>query len=176
METLFDTSKYFQKERPTKPTEKQIEEFYNKKVDEIIKFGHSSSDKEDIKSDLIKLSPFRSSGFELAKELECYSMSAEYDIDADFISWLEDLDYDFRKLSEINIKEWVKCHDIKPKFSLGQKLLIKARLCYGKNTGDIVYINGFRESTAEYLIDQDSNRKGGTILTYELVENNCEVL
>lgn len=173
MEKLFDTTEFFQKERPTEPTKSQVEEFYKKMAKEIKKEKFSSSEESEIIEDLKDLFPFSDSGFEMAKELDGYTANAEYDIDSSFIDWLEDLQWEYRKLNDVNVKEWVKCHNPLPMFQKGQKLEIMEKLCYQKDVGKIVYVNGFQEDKANYLIDEDPNRQGGTILPYELVESRC---
>ncbi len=42
-------------------------------------------------------------------------------------------------------------------------------------TGDTVYVNGVDEERAVYIIDKDPNRKGGTVLEYERVEESCSL-
>lgn len=173
---LFNDSETFQKERPKKATAKQIEDFYIKMANEIQDENYSSSDEDDIIHDLKKLYPFTDSGFEMAKELDGYSADADYDIDADFIQWLEDLRWKFIKLNEVNVKTWVKAHNPKPQFKKGTHLIINEKLCYGKIKGVSVYVNGFNEDTACYLVDEDIKRNGGTVLPYELVEKKCSVI
>ena len=174
MEKLFNDSELFQKERPKKITEEQEKKIYKELAQEILDNGWCKDDIEDIVSDLKKLSK-NDSGYEMAKDLEGYNMNCSYDIDTDFIYWLDDFDYQFRKELEKNIKDWVQAHDIKPKFEKGTKLLITEYLCYKKGKGLIVYVNGFTDYGC-YLIDEDFNRNGGTVLAYELVESCCEVI
>lgn len=173
MNTLFNDSETFQKERPQKPTEKQVEEFYKKMAKEIKEEGFSQSNEDDIISDLRELYPFYDSGYEMAKRLEGWNVKANYQINASFIEWLENLDYEYRELNAKNIKEWVKAHNPQPLFTKGQKLLINEKLCYQKNAGSFVFVNGFSKDSACYLINENPNRQGGTVLAYELVEQRC---
>jgi len=52
METLFNDAEVFQKERPTKLTEKQEADFYSEQAKDLIKKGFSTDDEEDIIEDL----------------------------------------------------------------------------------------------------------------------------
>jgi hypothetical protein len=173
MQTLFNDSEVFQKERPVKPTEQQLKKFYSEQAKEIIKQGFSDSDEEDIISDLESLYPFNDNGFEMAKDLE--RGNGYYEIDTSFCEWLDCLDSDFRQLNTDNVKAWVKAHNPQPKFNDGQKLLIVENLCHGMKKDMIVYVNYKREEEAVYIVDTDPTKRGGTILDYERVEKCCVV-
>ena len=130
MEKLFDDSETFQKERPTKITEQQENEVYSKLAKEIIKNGWCVDEtEEDIIYDLKDLS-MNDTGFEMAKHLEGYNMKCNYEIDTDFIYWLDDFEYRFRKVLEQNVRDWVKAINPKPLFEKGQKLIVKEFINY----------------------------------------------
>ena len=169
--TLFSDSEVFQKERPKTVTNQQLENFYKKIAEEIKKNGYSTSDLEEIIEDLEDLHPFIDTGYEMAKKLED-NWNADYEIDSGFIEYLEGLEWKYRNLIEENVKTWVKAHNPKPKFKVGDQILIDHSLCYGNNLekGKTAYITGIKEDTACYLVDQNPNRKGGTILEFEKVE------
>jgi hypothetical protein len=174
MDKLFNDSELFQKERPTKITEQQEQACYKKMADEIIKGGWSDSDVEDIVKDLAEIWEY-DSGYEIAKKLESYGNEASYTINTDFIYYLDDFGYNKREILTKNVEDWVKAHNPQPKFQKGQKLIVTTMLNHEKQEGAIVYITGFSEKTACYLIDKDENRKGGTVIAYEKVEANCVV-
>lgn len=172
MDTLFNTDEFFQKERPTEPTKSQIDAFYDKMASEMIDSGFTTNDKEDIIEDLKDLY-MGDSGFEMAKDL--YDNSG-YEVDSELVAWLENLPWKYRDLKNSNVREWVKCHNPQPIFERGQKLIANKELCYKKNKGIIVYVTGFKEDVASYLISEDPSTNGGTVLAYELVEERCTVV
>jgi len=172
MTKLFNDSEVFTKERPTKPTQQQLTTFYSQMAKEIIAEGYSSSDEEDIIADLINLD-VRDNGFEMAKSLESFRAKASYDISVDFCEWLEWFSNEYRRLNEKNIEDWVKAHNIKPQLKKGQKLAITITLNFYNKAGKIIYITGINEQRAYYLIAEDHNRNGGTIIPYEKLEANC---
>ena len=172
---LFEPHEYFQKERPTQPSENQLAEFYSKMAKEIIEEGFSTSDEEDIIEDLKGLFPFNDNGFEMCKELDGYSANGSYECNTSFCEWLDSLSYELREINRQNVKLWVKENNPQPKFEIGNKLLIKEHLCYGFGKDKIVYVTSINESEAYYCIDEDPNKKGGTVLDYERVEKCCEL-
>ncbi len=171
-ETLFNDSEVFSTERPKIITDKQKEEFLHEIAADIIKDGYSKSDKSYIIEDLRRIN-FNDSGFDIAKEIE--DGNAYYNIDSTFIEFLEGLSWRRKKLLENNIKIWVKAHNPIPKFALGDKLTVDKHLCHGFKTGQEVYVNGIYLDRAIYLIDEDPNKKGGTVLEYERVEDSCSL-
>jgi len=171
MSTLFNDKDVFQKERPLQPTEQQLQKFYSEQAKEIIKQGFSDSDEESIIEDLKGLWPFNGNGFEMAKDLE--RGDAYYQIDVSFCEFLDSISYDFDAINRENEKAWVKAHDIKPAFPKGSKLLVKENICRGINAGMTVYVNGGSMDEGKYWIDENSERKGGTVLTFERVEKCC---
>lgn len=172
MSTLFKDSEVLNKERPTKPTNQQIEEFWAKMAEEILDNNFSTSDKEDIISDLKNLSLY-DTGFEMAKELDEPNANANYEIDSSFIEWLESLSWEYRSLNDKNVKHWVSVFNPEHKYLKGQALLVNENLDREYTKGKIVYVTGFSLEKACYLISEDKNRNGGTVLAYEKVESCC---
>jgi len=168
---LFPDSETFTKERPLKITDEQLQNFYKKIATEITENGWSKSPIESIAQDLsnVNLSQMVN-GYEIAKELE---QEGSYTFEMDFLEYLDNLPYEKESIREMNVKDWVKAHNPQHKFSLGDKLEIKTMLNYEKKAGEIIYINGFREDSAHYIVDKDKNRQGGTLITYEKLESNC---
>ena len=74
METLFKDSETFQKERPTKLTDKQSDELFKKLSKEVIENGWSKNDAGIIAKDLSELK-YCNSGYERAKELNALPIS-----------------------------------------------------------------------------------------------------
>ena len=173
MEKLFNDSETFQKERPTKITEQQENEVYSKLANEIIDNGWCVDEsEEDIIFDLKHLSRY-DSGFEMAKMLEGFNMNCNYEINTDFIYWLDDFEYNFKKVLEQNIKDWVNAKNPKPLFEKGQRLIVTEFINYKLKKDIVVYVNGFREETACYLIDPNPDKEGGIVLAYEDIEKKC---
>jgi hypothetical protein len=172
MEKLFSDSEVFQKERPTTITDQQEQDFYKKMAEEIIKGGWSDDDVEDIMKDMAEISEY-DSGYEIAKALEAYRSNARYDIDTEFIGFLDDFGYHKGEILTSNIKEWVKAHNPQHKFQKGQKLILETTLNHEQQKGMVVFVTGFNESVACYWIDEDETRKGGTVIPYEEVERCC---
>jgi hypothetical protein len=173
MEKLFDDTLFVQKERPTKITDQQEEKMYLDLAKDCIKQQFSSDDEETIAEDLKKLS-INDSGFEKAKDLEDNG-DASYEFNGDFIDWLDWIDYERSDILSKNVKLWVKAHNPQRKFEKGTKLKIVSNLNREKLVGEFIYITGFREDEANYLVDKDINRQGGTVISYEKVEANCEI-
>lgn len=175
--SLFNDSEVFQKERPTKATEKQETEFYLKAAQEIIDGGWCTYDVEDIAKDLKRLNNHYDNGFDLGKKFDDgYNIECSYDVDVAFCEWLDCLYSDYEQLIRDNERTWVKAHDIKPLFEKGAKLNVIKTVCHGITAGMIVYVNGGRMDEGKYWIDIDPNKKGGTVLEYEIVENCCELI
>lgn len=174
MEKLFTDAETFQKERPTKITAKQAHDFNMRIAQEIIDEGWSKSDIEDIAEDVSGIST-HDSGYEIAKDLENYK-KGYYDIDTAFIEFLDDFSWKKREVLEENVKAWVLAHNPKPKFEKGQKLIVNSSLNSEKKKGAIVFVTGFSEKTACYLIDENQERAGGTVIAYERVESSCSII
>ena len=176
MEKLFSDSETFTNERPTKITAAQEQEFYKEIAEEIIDNNWSESDVEDIAEDISNLS-LHENGYELAKDLENGSRNnAYYDIDVEFCEFLDNISWKKSDILRKNVKDWVAAHNPQPKFAEGQKLIVEIDLNREKKKGAIVFVNGFNEKEAYYLIDENPEFKGGTIITYEKVEANCKPL
>lgn len=173
MEPLFKDAEVFQLERPTKATPQQLEAYYKQVAEYIIKEGWSDDDFEDVLHDVKRISE-HDSGYEIAKELEGFGSKASYDIDTQFIEYLDDFGWRKRDIVEENVKAWVKAHNPKPKYSEGQKLLVQKALCrHTIPAGKILFVNGFDEAQARYVLNAEKDGNGGTLLTYEKVEANC---
>lgn len=172
MEKLFTDAETYTMVRPTKITEKQEQDFYKKMAEEIIKGGWSNDGVEDIMKDIAEIS-VHDSGYEIAKDLEGYNMNASYDIDTEFIGFLDDFGYHKSQVLQKNVEDWVKAHNPQPKFQKGQKLIVEAILNHKKKKGAVVFVTGFSEKSGCYLIDENEERKGGTVIAYEIVENCC---
>lgn len=173
MEKLFDDTLFVQKDRPTKITSQQEERLFIDLAKEIIENRYSDSSEETIIEDLKQLC-WNDSGFSRAKDLE-RSGSGSYEFDGDFIDWLDGMDWKRRDILEENIKLWVKAHNPQPKFVIGDRLNVIEMLNYEKKRGAVVYVTGINYESAYYLIDENPDRKGGTVIIYEVVEERCVV-
>jgi ribosomal protein L14 len=170
MQKLFSDTETFTKERPTKITESQKENLFKEIAQEIIDNDWSPDVIDSIKEDISDLFPFYDNGYEMAKRLEGFSSKAHYNIDTEFIEFLDGISYKTYTLLEDNVKQWVKAHNPQPKLRQGQKLIITKQLNHQKKDGEIIYINGINTETACYYVDKDPNRKGGTVIAFEKVE------
>lgn len=172
MNKLFEDSETFQKERPDSLTEEQLNNFCSEMAEGV---NCSTDDKSEIANDIKDLYPsfMYDNGYALAKRLEDYG-SADYDIDTEFCEWLDGLDYAYRRRVTENVKEWVKAHNVQPKYENGTKLLIMEDLNRKLTKDKEVYITGGRPEEAVYWINEYPNAYGGTVLAYELVEQRCK--
>jgi len=171
MEKLFDDTLFIQKERPTTITSQQEEKMYIDLAKECIKNQFSSDNEETIIEDLKELS-IDDSGFGKAKDLESNGRAC-YEFDGEFIDWLDFIDYKRSEILEDNVKLWVEAHKPQPKFEKGEHLKVVNFLSRNLKINDIIYIIGFREKTAEYLVNSNPESSNGIILSYERVEKNC---
>lgn len=174
MNKLFDDTLYVQKERPVRITNQQKDELYVKLANEVIEGNYSNSYIKVIIDDLRSLN-INDSEYEKAKNLENYG-TGSYDISIEFIEWLDCMRFYKDEILRDNIKLWVKANNPQPKFKTGTKLIIENSLNIQKTKGSIVYVTGIRNDEANYLIDSDINRSGGTVIAYEKVESNCKEL
>jgi hypothetical protein len=173
MEKLFSDSETLSKHRPTKITSEQEQEYYKKIAEDIINEKWSDSDLEDIISDISEIS-IHDSGYEIAKDLESYNKNASYNIDTDFITYLDDIGYDKHRILVKNVEAWVMAHNPQPKFNIGQKLIIKEKISFKLEKGSIVFVNGYVEKRACYYIHANNKKTLGIIIPYETVESDCE--
>lgn len=169
---LFPESEVFTKERPKKLTDEQKKEFFLKQAEEIIENGWSKNDPETIAEDLAGLS-MRDSGFEMAKDLDSTGMSS-YDIDGDFVSWLDFLSSEYNSAIEENQKTWVKAHNIQPKFTTGTALKVNKYLSSELKIGETIYVTGIKNEVGKYLVWKDPQHQGGYVMDYERIEDACE--
>lgn len=156
---LFEDSQMLVKQRPNFVTDQQKEAFYALNAQKIIDNGWSEDEIEDIICDLKEIS-LSESGYEIAKSLEiknCY-----YEIDTEFIEFLDGLSYEYDQLKTQNVKEWVKGKSPQPKFKVGDKLIYKDKE---------VLVYGIHEETARYIINDDIKIKGGKLIPYEEIDD-----
>ena len=175
METLlFKDSETFIKERPTKLSEKQEAEIWQKLAKEVVDNGWSDDDIDTIIEDLQNLSMY-DSGYEMAKDLEGFSSNGNYDIDTSFIEWLDMLDSDFDDARRENVKRWVKAHDIKPKYEKGTQLVVKERFTRSPElqVGKVIFVNGYYENEAKYCVSNEKDSKRNILIVYENIERCC---
>lgn len=168
MEKLIDDSETFQKDRPLTITNEQRAVLLKELAESILKWGHSKDSIANIVADLDDVCGACDSGYEMAKELE--DRYSDYTINSNFIELLESWDSLVNDRQRENVRDWVSAHDIKPKFSAFQKLTLKKAPFFSFVVGDEVYINYLKTDTAEYVIDKDPKRKGGTVVSYEKLE------
>lgn len=171
-EKLFTETEIFTTERPVKITETQEREFYRGVAETIIKYKWSISDVEDIVHDISNVS-LNDIGFRIAQNLEGYGNDASYAFTTEFLEYLEHLSSEKNWILRANVEAWVAAHNPIPKYSKGQKLMIEITLNIEKRKGLPVFVTGFSEKQACYLIAEDKNRNGGTVIPYERVEANC---
>lgn len=164
VQQLFKDSEMFMKQRPNFVTEQQKEKWYEQNAREIIVNGWSDAEIDDIVCDLKGVS-LHDSGYEIAKHLE-YN-GCDYEIETEFIEFLDGLGWEFDSLKRQNLVAWVKATNPKPKFKVGDRLIYK-------NKEVLVY--GLREETAEYILSDDPKIKGGRLIPYEEVDDVCVVV
>ena len=173
MEKLFSEKEIFTKARPLKLPDSEAEKFYRKMAKEIIDNDWSKSDLENIVNDLKELKSWRS-GFECAKELdESYS---EYDINSEFVAWLEDFGWQKDEALNQIVKQWVSIHNPQPIFPMGSKLFVGVSLNSKILTGQIIWITGIKWETAEYLYWDEEKHNGGYVAAYEKIEGSCRII
>ena len=176
METrLFPDSETFTTVRPKGLTDDQQLILYTKFASEIRKNKWSKSTIEEIVSDLKDIN-LNDDGYEVAKKFESRLLSGRYDIDTQFVEYLDCLSHEEDSIHRKNVKDWVKAHNIKPKYATGTMLIIDTTLNYHQKKGNTVYINGLNKEEAYYLIHEDPDRKGGIVVPYEIVEERCSVM
>lgn len=157
---LFEDSEMFMKQRPNFVTEQQKEKWYEQNAREIIANGWSHAEIDDIVCDLKGVLLHDSGGYEIAKHLECNGCG--YEIETEFIEFLDGLGWEFDSLKRQNVVAWVKATNPKPKFKVGDRLIYKNKE---------VLIYGLREETAEYILSDDPKVKGGRLIPYEEVDD-----
>lgn len=167
METLFNTDETFQKERPTKITEKQREQMYVNIAQEIVDNGWGD-DVEEIVSDLKKIS-FYDNGYEIAKKLE---NECGWSIEVEMIDFLDSLGWSERQIKEKNIEGWVKCTKPILKYPIGTKLNIVSAFTRSYKVSDIVYVNAIYGKSAQYGISLTNDSKTNTMIDFEVLELN----
>lgn len=176
MESIFNDLEVFVMSRPNTLSENQKQEIHKRLAQEILDNGWSDSDIDDIISDLSKLSKY-DSGYKLAKRLESFHSKADYDIDTEFVEWLDSFCYAFDNAINANVKQWVKAHSIKPNHPKGSKLVVVKQFSCSPELacGNTIYINGYDESRGKYLVNTIEGSKSNLVVDYELIESNCNV-
>lgn len=175
MEKLFDDTLLVKNERPRELTKQQKEKFIEDIAHQIIKYQYSSDDHDMIVEDLDDIDLFiGNSGFELAKELDS-SGDCEYIFEGDFIDFLDNIQYEVHQAVNERVKLWVKAYNPQPKFEKGAKLIITGFLNVKLKKDVIIYITGFREEEAIYLVSEDKNNQGGILISYEKLEQNSVI-
>jgi hypothetical protein len=172
MRKLINDSEVFQIERPIKITDKQRFEVLKEVAEDIIEYGISKDSIETIISDLDNVSNSNDSGYEMAKELEnSFDCSGSYEIDSNFIELLESIDSSFDEKKRTNVKEWVKAHNIQPKFKKGDGFILKHSVSHGFNSGDKIFITMLNKENAYYCINKTENGNGGRVIVFEKLES-----
>ena len=167
MEKLFKDKETFQKNRPLHLPNDIFLKMCEKMAEEIVSNGFHS-DKDQVSEDLQNHVDFNDDGYDMARTLDdsCHG----YNTSAMFVDHLDCLgnenDTELRKL----VKQWVSAHDLKPKYKIGDKLKFESKLNIRRKEHEFMFITGIREETAEYLMHEEENYKGGYVLRYERVE------
>lgn len=161
---LFNDSKMFMKQRPNFVTEKQKEAFYRLNAQYIIDNGWSEDNVDDIASDLKTVS-LGDSGYEIAKSLErgycCY------EIETEFIEFLDSLWSYYDELKTGNVISWVNATNPQHKFNVGDRLMYKE---------NEVLVYELLENRAMYIINKDIKTKGGTLIPYEIIDEQANLI
>ena len=175
-QAMFEDSQTFTKKHPTILTDKQEEEPYRELAQEVRKNDWSDIEVEDIAKDLQELSVYNN-GFRMAKRLNRISYGA-YDYTGDFIDWLEDIYWKQKRAIDKNVKQWVKAHNITPKWEVGTKLIIKKMLSnnYMLSENTVIFITSVDEELAQYKVNTDFWIDRYYPFDYEIIEENCEVI
>jgi hypothetical protein len=166
---MFSDAEVFQKERPHTLTNAQLGKFFTDMAKEVKKNNWSCDSIEDIAEDLSDLN-LNQNGFEMGKDLEGYNRKANYEIEVDFLEFLESLEYSKMQIVNQNVKDWVKAHDIKPKLNKGYEFIGSNKL-HTKMRGEELVITDIYEDTAQYVVRlKNSNKKTGYLIDFEKVE------
>jgi hypothetical protein len=165
---LFADSETFNKERPKIITHAQMEELLSKIAKEIISNDWSDSNEDEIIIDLCRIYPFNDSGFIMMQELDSYVSDGSYDPTVDFMEYLESLSIEVYKIQSENVKQWVKAHDINPKFRIGDCIKSKTDLAP-------FFINNIRFETAEYCISTKKDDSKNRLKDFEDIESKFEL-
>lgn len=170
--TLFEEKEMFTRLRPTKVTEAQKKAFIKEKAQEIIHSDWSNSDADDVESDLYKIFPFSDSGFNIAKRLDRHTSLADYEIDVEFVIWLDSLNSDYCDIIRENEKMWVIIMEPKPLYKIGDRIVLTETLrgIKGLMAGEKFYIVSLIKSEAKYVIHYDKAKTEGSVFAYEVLE------
>lgn len=170
----FEEKHVFITKRPDFITKKQEDKLYSNLANEIFlnDWCDSNEDIEEVINDLKNLN-FDENGYYNAKQLESNG-EAWYNIDSEFVNFLDNIQYLIDDLKTKNVEEWVKIHDIKPKLNLNDKLKVINKIPKTINIfpGDTIYINNIVYSQAIYLISKEKNNNRNFLVNFEDLENN----
>jgi hypothetical protein len=171
MDKLFDDTLYVSKDRPIAITPQQSEALFLKLAEEAIDNGYSGDDVEVIKEDLESLN-LNQTGFDLAKDLE-EDGSADYTFNGDFIDWLGNIEHEVEQVLKENTKLWTTAHAPQPMFKKGDAVKITDLISYNIRSNVILYVYKINMEQAYYIMARDREQKGGYILNFEKLEENC---
>jgi len=172
--TLFSDSETFTKVRPRGITAEQKTIFFRGIAKEIINDNYSESKEDVIFNDLLNIN-LSYSGFDIAKSLESDG-AGKYKCNSMFVEFLENLQWEVDEIIKQNHKDWVKAHNIKPKYSKGDKLFVNNTQFKPFVQNEKVFINGIKEETGHYIVHQDPFKNGGYMIEFEIVELNCSLI
>jgi len=174
MEKLFDDTSFIVDKRPLEITEQQRESMFITLANQVIEYNYSNDDVETIAYDLAQLSKY-DTGFDRAKDLEDNG-NGDYTFDGEFISWLDNMDYEERSILSKNVKLWVSVYNPQPKFEIGDELIINSRLNSKMPVGLVIYITSFLMEEALYTVSANKDEQGGYMIPFEYVEDKCRKL
>lgn len=142
--------------------------------DDDIEDGNPYGIYSDIVEDLESIST-TGNGYEMAKSLE-NNKNCCYDIDADFVSWLEDFEYNFIRAKHENIKAWVAAHGIKPKYPVGSVFTTTKDIHKNLPAGTTLYINSIYSEYAQYCVWSERDSKRNVLVNFEDLENSICII
>lgn len=175
METLFEDKDVFQKERPMVITADQEIEVLTSVANEIIECNLSSDSVETIVEDL-KTTYKNNTSFDIAKELDSsFQSSGSYTINSQLLELLENIDSLIDDKNRQNQKDWVKAHSLQPKLKKGAELIVINLFSRQFKKGQIFFITGIYNETAQYILWEEKDHNGGYVVDFEKVESNCEL-
>ena len=168
MKKLFKDSETFQKERPLSITKSQELEVFSEVAEYIIEWNLSRNSKKQIAKDLQEYHISNSESIETANELR--ENCSGYTYNSNLLEQIELIDILISEKKYENIKQWVEAHNIKPKYKIGDSFKLKKTVSYGYSNIDTIYITCIYEERASYAISLDKNKRGGTLVSYERLE------
>lgn len=161
----FNDSSIVVGDRPKKLTDDLMNKLLTEVANNISEMDVCYGSVDDIVGDL-KSCNLYDDGYQIAKNLE----SKGYDIDSDFVTFLDLISFDLYKELKEYQKRWVKLKQLKPKFKVGDKLDKTSNIF--RLEGNEFHVNDIYEESGEYVISYDRNKNGGRILPFELVDDS----